>query len=105
MLVLCGVIAGAFVAGFFVRQYYLDAMLAIDTTHALRKNKWGASVENPQPAKWAISGANQALCPDGSYMVGISVTSKDSSIPGGISAVQPLCRQLNTSDEASAKPK
>lgn len=80
--------------------------------HSIRDptKTWAARGVEPtwlkaEPAKWAMSGANQALCPDGSYMVGISVTSKDSAAPGGISAVQPICRQLNTTNETSAKPK
>jgi hypothetical protein len=39
VLLVCGIIAGAFGAGFAVRQYYLDMVAAYGTVHALQRNR------------------------------------------------------------------
>jgi hypothetical protein len=81
-----GLVVGAFVTGFVLKEKYEDLSKSYEAILALQKNEWGPETGSTQRA-YQING--HTICPNGSYMVGLNVQG------GSNATIQAECRQLN----------
>jgi hypothetical protein len=84
-----GLIVGAFITGFTLKQQYDQINKSYRAILALQENKWGSPVTEPPPVG-AAAAPGQSICPNGSYMVGVKVPFNANAV----TVIQPICRPL-----------